>query len=389
MPKNYPLLKELAVGVAFGFALEKAKVYLPSVIVHQLQWTELSMLVVFLTATLTGRAAISCFESLGLYLRAPKPPTAIGFNMLNSYGANVLGGAAIGVGMALAGACPGTVLVQVATGIPTAPWVVAGALIASSTYGYLHKHVVTAVPKFGSKRASQTFESKSVSFGAIAFAASLVGFPGLYYINSLIPWKQQVFSDLMHDFHISRSNMSGVEFDATAWKASSAMWSPFAAGIAIGAAQVFSILLTRSVIGASGLYPYLGSWIVRGLDAKWETRAPFYKSFINSISTLYFSGGVIAGAYLSMKMGASAVLHEMASNQSAQLVLDPALVLRLMVGGFLLVYGSRVAGGCTSGHGLSGIAQLSVASVVTVAAMFGAGTIAAQVVGPFSVSMLQ
>ncbi|KAI8839827.1 hypothetical protein BJ741DRAFT_706741 [Chytriomyces cf. hyalinus JEL632] len=330
MPMTYPLLKELAVGVVFGFALEKAKAYLPSVIVHQLQWTELSMLVVFLTATLAGlhlQFHVSKALVIGIYQRSPKPPTAMGFNILNSYGANILGGAAIGVGMALAGACPGTVLVQVATGIPTAPWVVAGALIASSTYGYLHKHVVTAVPTFGSKRASQTFESKSVSFGAIAFVASMVGFPGLYnYISCLIPWKQQVFMDLMHDFRISRSNMSGVEFDVTAWKASSAMWSPFAAGIAIGAAQVFSI------------------------------------SFVNSISTLYFSGGVIGGAYLSMKMGASAVLHEMDSNQSARLVLDPALVLRLM---------------------------LSVASVVTVAAMFGAGKIAALVVGPFGVSMLQ
>ncbi|KAJ3233340.1 hypothetical protein HDU81_002321 [Chytriomyces hyalinus] len=373
MPMNYPLLKELAVGVVFGFALEKAKVYLPSVISH---------------STLTGLAAISCFESHGFYQRCPKPPTAIGLNMLNSYGANVFGGATIGVGMALAGACPGTVLVQVATGIPTAPWVVAGALIASTTYGYLHTCVVTAVPKFGSKRASQTFESAALSFGAIAFAASIVGFPGLYYANSLIPWKQQVFADLMRDFGNSHANMSGVQFDVTAWKASSAMWSPFAAGIAIAVAQIFSILLTGSVIGASGLYPYLGSCIVRTLDDKWESRAPFYKTFSNSISTLYFSGGVIAGAYLSMKMGVSAVLQQIPSLQSAQVVLDPTLVVRLMVGGFLLVYGSRLAGGCTSGHGLSGIAQLSVASVVTVAAMFAAGTVAALVVGPLSAGML-
>ena len=45
----------------------------------------------------------------------------------------------------------------------------------------------------------------------------------------------------------------------------------------------------------------------------------------------------------------------------------------VFVGGILLVFGARLAGGCTSGHGLSGMASLSIASFVTVASMF-AGT---------------
>jgi uncharacterized membrane protein YedE/YeeE len=46
---------------------------------------------------------------------------------------------------------------------------------------------------------------------------------------------------------------------------------------------------------------------------------------------------------------------------------------RGVVGGLCLAYGARVGEGCTSGHGLSGMAQLSVASIVSVAAMFGSG----------------
>lgn len=43
------------------------------------------------------------------------------------------------------------------------------------------------------------------------------------------------------------------------------------------------------------------------------------------------------------------------------------------LGGFLMIAGARTAGGCASGHGLSGMARLSLASVITVAGMFIGG----------------
>jgi hypothetical protein len=48
------------------------------------------------------------------------------------------------------------------------------------------------------------------------------------------------------------------------------------------------------------------------------------------------------------------------------------------VGGFVLLFGARLAGGCTSGHGISGISQLAVGSVITVIFMFVGGIIAAR-----------
>ena len=47
------------------------------------------------------------------------------------------------------------------------------------------------------------------------------------------------------------------------------------------------------------------------------------------------------------------------------------------VAGFLMLFGARIADGCTSGHGLSGMAQLAVGSTVAVAAMFTGGIAAA------------
>lgn len=43
---------------------------------------------------------------------------------------------------------------------------------------------------------------------------------------------------------------------------------------------------------------------------------------------------------------------------------SPALYLRLFFGGFLLIYGGRLAGGCTSGHMMSGMTQMSLSSFI-------------------------
>ena len=43
------------------------------------------------------------------------------------------------------------------------------------------------------------------------------------------------------------------------------------------------------------------------------------------------------------------------------------------VAGFLMLMGARIADGCTSGHGISGIAQLAIGSFLAVGAMFAGG----------------
>ncbi|MGM0586858.1 MAG: YeeE/YedE family protein [Bacteroidota bacterium] len=47
----------------------------------------------------------------------------------------------------------------------------------------------------------------------------------------------------------------------------------------------------------------------------------------------------------------------------------------LGLGGFLVGFGARYAGGCTSGHAISGIADLQVASMIATAAFFVGGLI--------------
>lgn len=44
-----------------------------------------------------------------------------------------------------------------------------------------------------------------------------------------------------------------------------------------------------------------------------------------------------------------------------------------VIGGALLSFGGSLGGGCTSGHGITGMSQLSIGSFIAVASMFAGG----------------
>ena len=68
--------------------------------------------------------------------------------------------------------------------------------------------------------------------------------------------------------------------------------------------------------------------------------------------------GVMSGAFLSAYLGGTYGL-------SSGLPL-----LNAFSGGFLLVFGARLAGGCNTGHGISGTGHLLLGSAIATAAMF-------------------
>src|SRR5262249_57591571 len=84
--------------------------------------------------------------------------------------------------------------------------------------------------------------------------------------------------------------------------------------------------------------------------------------------------GIAIGAFISMRLS-GARRHPISPIwQRALGSSSPARrCVVAFVGGFIMLFGARIADGCTSGHGLSGMAQLAVGSTVAVAAMFAGG----------------
>jgi len=81
--------------------------------------------------------------------------------------------------------------------------------------------------------------------------------------------------------------------------------------------------------------------------------------------------GVLVGAYVSAKLSKNKY-PEVASVWKKELGISSKKVKYLMsfIGGMFLVLGARLAKGCTSGNGISGVAQMDVSSFIALGCMF-------------------
>ncbi|WP_300300889.1 YeeE/YedE thiosulfate transporter family protein [Ferrovibrio sp.] len=118
----------LAMGLVFGLALEKSRVFEPGVIVGQMQLRNFTMLKVFLSAVATGLVVLAALNGFGMIKLAPKATL---------YAADIVGGLILGAGITLAGACPGTVLAQVGAGYRDAWVTLLGGVCGAMAFGYL------------------------------------------------------------------------------------------------------------------------------------------------------------------------------------------------------------------------------------------------------------
>jgi len=106
-------------------------------------------------------------------------------------------------------------------------------------------------------------------------------------------------------------------------------------GVLIGGAAALLLLLNGRVAGISGIIG--GALAARRRDLVWR---------------LAFIAGLVAAPTIYAALGGALPSLTVSSS--------PAL---LIVGGLLVGFGTRIGGGCTSGHGVCGIARLSWRSI--------------------------
>ncbi|UOB16470.1 YeeE/YedE family protein [Abyssalbus ytuae] len=78
--------------------------------------------------------------------------------------------------------------------------------------------------------------------------------------------------------------------------------------------------------------------------------------------------------------GKSYLPTELFSNEAFT---DGKTLLLLILGGFLVGFGARYAGGCTSGHAISGLSNLQLPSLIAVIGFFIGGLIMVHFIFPF------
>lgn len=291
---------------------------------------------------------VYALEKLGHCHPSPRQATTIG--VFSSHDGNIVGGALLGVGMALSGACPGTVLAQVGVGISSGFYALDGALLAGLVWTSLLKPWLQKScnrPKSISFYSSETPEKKPLPLTIherinVPRGALLLAFEGL----------------------------CAAAVGATIYfgPVPNAKISPVLGGLLIGLSQFWSLLTRKTLLGASTAYEEAGAlalWLLRNAPSPTSPNTHSSKQPHMGLKNILFATSMAAGAWAIGKLVPSLI-------EGAAVPLHSAFALS---GGFLMVLGARIAGGCTSGHGISGMSIFSVSSFITIGTALVVGTL--------------
>lgn len=146
----------------------------------------------------------------------------------------------------------------------------------------------------------------------------------------------------------------------------SSSWIPL--GLLFGLLSTASIALFAP-IGVSTTYPRAVGELLRLIPG-------FSSPYLDQIGRLIrpetlIVAGLLIGGFLAHRLSREPRArtehphsHERTSSRR---------YLNAFLGGFLLLFGARLAGGCTSGHVISGISQLSLSGLIFGAGVFATG----------------
>ena len=120
----------------------------------------------------------------------------------------------------------------------------------------------------------------------------------------------------------------------------------FTGGLIIGLAVVIFFLLNGRLVGISGI----ASNALTSKD--------------NKLDNILFLIGLIIGP----------IIYSVISNQSVNITISNSYIVMIFAG-LLVGVGTRISGGCTSGHGISGIGRFSLRSIIATVSFMVVGII--------------
>tara|TARA_B100001079_G_C16037619_1_gene351434 strand:- start:92 stop:511 length:420 start_codon:yes stop_codon:yes gene_type:complete len=123
-------------------------------------------------------------------------------------------------------------------------------------------------------------------------------------------------------------------------------------GLLIGLSVALFFILNGRMIGISGI------------------ASNFLVSKNNRIENFLFLVGLILGP----------LIYNLISGKEINISISSSLIL-LIIGGTLVGFGTRISGGCTSGHGISGISRFSLRSIIATITFMIVGILTVLVTG--------
>jgi hypothetical protein len=251
-------------------------------------------------------------------------------------GGIAIGGIIFGVGMAILGYCPGTLPVSLGEGSIDALLGIIGGLVGGFVYTILLPSIQGILgPDLGSISLYTLVGQHQVVF---------------YFLDIIIG-----IAFVWIGFVLNKKEKS------TNYK-----WLYAGIGLAILNAVVFLTIGTNRIIGASTAYPFVADLITGTTQNSYFPKIQVPGQW----ELLFLTGAFVSGIVISLfrKEFKITLIHSNWEKYKGNSVAKR--IIWSFIGGFILIIGARMAGGCTSGHILSGGMQLSLSSLVFAAFVF-------------------
>jgi len=179
-------------------------------------------------------------------------------------------------------------------------------------------------------------------------------------------------------------NFSCCDF-GTDLRMKSASWSPYVVGAGIGILSCLVFLVVNKPLGMSTEVSKFSGWLAGlfvGMDS--VTENPYWagttpKFGYSTVFLVMTAVGALISSKLSGTFSWETVPQVWRESRGSGVA---GRMVAAFLGGVVLLYGARMAGGCTSGHGISGTLQLAVSGWVFFAAMFASGIVTAKLMFP-------
>ncbi|HFS67108.1 MAG TPA: YeeE/YedE family protein [Flavobacteriia bacterium] len=314
-------------GIIFGLIIQYASLNKYNVISAQSELKNNTVVKTILLTLGIGAILLSVIIGLGLASFHIKPFVL---------GGVILGGLIFGSGMAILGYCPGTLAVSVGEGSLDAVVGIIGGLFGGLVFTVLLPNLQWLI---------------GLNLGKISLFSAIGNHQIIYYLLVFVIGTIFIYAA----FFINKKE-----------KNTNKKWIIAGVLLAVLNSIVFLSATTNRPIGASTSYPYIADLLANTTN----------NNYFSKIETpgnweMIFLFGAMIAAFIVSVIKKDFKFRLIYSNWEKQK--GNSKIKRIIwafVGGFILIFGARMAGGCTSGHIISGGMQLAVSSFVFAIFMF-------------------
>lgn len=159
-------------------------------------------------------------------------------------------------------------------------------------------------------------------------------------------------------------------------------WSPYLVGAMLGVLSWITFATMNAALGTSTTMVRAAGGAERLVAAEHVQSEPYFVKYLGTaeepkpvfewqFALVIF---LIIGAYIAARLSGPIIAESVPELWKQRFGASvPKRMFAAFIGGGILIFGARMAGGCTSGHGLSGGMQLSTSGWIFLGGMFASG----------------